>query len=82
MRTDLILDDDLASELEKLARSTDQSLNAVVNEMIRKGLSVGEKPDPALPPFEVKPISSPFQPGVDIHNLNRLFDELEIEDFQ
>lgn len=82
MRTTLTLDDDLARELKDLARVSDRSFKEVVNQTLRKGLSVGDKPATDLPPFEVKPHSSAFRPGIDLEKLNQLYDQLEMEDFQ
>ena len=44
MRTTLTLDDDLALKLKELVRSTDRKFKEVVNDAIRKGLSLGEPP--------------------------------------
>lgn len=38
MRTTLTLDDDVATELERIRRDRDLSLKEVVNETLRKGL--------------------------------------------
>ena len=48
---------------------------------LRKGLR-GEKTPHRLPRFVVKPKACGFRPGVDVLRLNRLNDELELEDFQ
>ncbi len=42
MRTTLTLEDDLARRLKELARSTDRNFKEVVNDAIRKGLSLGD----------------------------------------
>lgn len=82
MRTTLTLDDALARELRALARQTDRSFKEVVNETLRRGLAQGAEPAPALPPFRVVPKACGFRPGVDVYGLNRLNDELEIDDFR
>lgn len=38
MRTTLTIDDDVAAELERLRRTRDASLKALVNEALRRGL--------------------------------------------
>ena len=82
MRTTLTLEDDLARELRKIAGQTGRSFKDVVNSMLRKALTTGEKPDPELPPFRVEPHACGFRAGVDVYRLGQVNDELEIEDFQ
>lgn len=82
MRTTLTLDDSLARELRTLARQTDRSFKEVVNEMLRRGLARGAEPAEPLPPFRVEAKARGFRPGVDVYGLNRLNDELEIDDFR
>lgn len=80
MRTTLTLDDDLARALKQRARLLDQSFKQVVNETLRRGLasSNGEAP---WRPFRVRPISSPYAPGVDPLRLKELVNELDDEHF-
>jgi hypothetical protein len=79
MRTTLTLDDDLAARLKELARESGQSFKEVTNEVIRRGLSTGDKPVTGLPPFRVVPKACGFKPGIDPLKLNQTYDELEIE---
>jgi predicted transcriptional regulator len=79
MRTTLTLDDDLAQELQVLARQSRSSFKTVLNHVLRRGLSVGEKPSALLPPFVVDAQPGGFRPGIDFQKLNQLNDELEIE---
>lgn len=72
MRITVTLDDDLVRDLEEEARLTGRNFNEVVNETLRKALPVVEKPASDLPPFEVKPHSSAFLPGIDPEKLNKL----------
>jgi len=81
MRTTLTLDDDLAKQLQDRARHSGESFKEVVNETLRRGLR-GEKPGSRLPRFEVKAKACGFRSGIDVHHLNQVNDELEIEDFQ
>lgn len=81
MRTTLTLDDDLSLALKKLSRTTGRSFKEVVNSTIRQGLSVGQKPHPEPPSFEVKPFEGGFREGVDPYRLNQLNDELQVEEF-
>jgi hypothetical protein len=82
MRTTLTLDDSLARELRTLAHQTDRSFKQVVNETLRQGLARGAEPAEPLPPFRVEPKACGFRPGVDVYGLNRLNDEIEIDDFR
>ena len=82
MRTTLTLDDDLAQELHEASRKTGESFKAVVNNALRQGLRVVDKPSRPLLRFEVKARDLEFQPGIDIFRLNQLNDALEIEDFR
>lgn len=81
MRTTLTLDDDVARELQELARRSGESFKEVVNEVLRRGLH-GKKPAAQLSRFKVVPKACGFRSGVDLSRLNQLSDELELEDFQ
>ena len=81
MRTTLTLEDDLAIQLRETARRTGQSFKQVVNSVLRRGLRHGNKPDKALPRFQVEPKACGFRAGVDPRKLNQLVDDLEMEDF-
>ena len=82
MRTTLTLEDDLALKLKELARSTDRNFKEVVNDAIRKGLSLGEPPPPDQERFVVLARACGFRPGVDPTKLNQLYDDLEMEDLR
>ena len=81
MRTTLTLDDDLAKELAKLARRLGVSFKEVVNDCIRRGISLGDRPNATATPFVVEPQACGLRPGIDAAGLNRLVDDLETEDF-
>jgi predicted transcriptional regulator len=82
MRTTLTLDDDLARKLKELARSTDRKFKEVVNDAIRKGLSLGEPPATEQERFVVRAEACGFRAGVDPTKLNQLYDDLEMEDLK
>ena len=44
MRTTLTIDDDIARALKELSRERGSSFKAVVNDVLRQGLTTGEKP--------------------------------------
>ena len=80
MRTTLTLDNDLAEALKERSRLLDIPFKQVVNDVLRRGLSLGTiKEAPAK--YRVKPNRSGFLPGVDPLKLNQLNDELEVQDF-
>ena len=81
MRTTLTIDDDVAAELRRRSRTSRGGFKGVVNETLRRGLSVGETPLAAQPPFRVRAKSCGFLPGIDLLRLNQLVDELELDDF-
>ena len=51
MRTTMTLEKDVAARLERLARARRQPMKVVVNEALRAGLSVIEKPAPRRTEF-------------------------------
>lgn len=80
MRTTLTLDDDLAYALKQRARLLDQSFKQVVNDTLRRGL-LSARSGTSRRPFRVRPISSPYAPGVDPHRLTDIANDLEDEHF-
>jgi hypothetical protein len=82
MRTTLTLDDDLARRLKEVARGTNRNFKDVVNDAIRKGLSIGEAAPVEQERFVVKPKACGFRTGVDPTKLNQLYDDLEMEDLR
>ena len=81
VRTTLTIDDDIAHALKNLSRDTGASFKAVTNEVLRRGLTTGEKPAAARKRFRVRSAARGFRPGIDPLKLNQLADELEIEQF-
>ena len=81
MRTTLTLDDDLGRALRETARHSGRSFKSVVNEVLRRGIAVGEKPAATREPFRVEARPLGWAPGVDPLKLNQLVDELEVDRF-
>ncbi len=81
MRTTLTIDNDVAQALKDLSRKRGSSFKAVVNEVLRRGLSTGEKPAATHEPFRVRSAPRGFRAGIDPLKLNQLVDELESERF-
>jgi hypothetical protein len=69
----------VARRLRELARESDRSFKEVVNDVVRRGLSIGEAPNKSTEPFRVVPKACGFKPGIDPLKLNQLYDDLEIE---
>jgi len=76
MRTTLTLEPDVAQRVRQQMRRTGRGLKAVVNEALRLGLGIREKPM-RPPPFKVQAHAFGFKPGIDLDRLNQLVDELE-----
>lgn len=81
MRTTLTLDEDIGLALRDAARHSGRPFKAVVNEALRRGLSVGAKPMEGRKPFRVKVRRLGWAPGIDPLKLNQLVDELEVDRF-
>jgi hypothetical protein len=80
MRTTLTLDPDVAAQLERAVRGSGKGLKATVNEALRVGLGLAEKPV-APPPFKIRSFVEGLQPGINPNKMNQLLDELESEEF-
>ncbi|MCY3638726.1 MAG: hypothetical protein OXG80_06465 [Chloroflexi bacterium] len=82
MKTTLTLDDDIADFLQEQSRLQDKPLEQVANETMRLGIArIPKRVDAAKPPFRVKPNKSGFVEGVDSLHLDRLLDDLEVENY-
>jgi Ribbon-helix-helix protein, copG family len=81
MRTTLTLDDDVAAEIERLRRRSEQSLKDVVNEVLRLGLrEMRARPKPRKP-FRTKTYDM-GTPLVNIDNVAEAIAYAEGEDFK
>ncbi|HEV2201368.1 MAG TPA: hypothetical protein VGR73_16235 [Bryobacteraceae bacterium] len=79
MRTTLTLDPDVAQKLKARTAEEKTTFKQVVNQALRRGLNAPEKG--ARRPFRVAAHSMGVRPGVDVHKLNQLADEIETQDF-
>jgi len=79
MRTTLTLDPDVALRLEREMKRSGLGLKAAVNQALRVGLGMTDKPTEPQP-FRVEPHDFGFRPGVDLDRLNQLVDELDAEE--
>lgn len=76
MRTELTLDDDIADALKERARLLNKSFDQVVNDALRRGISVDAREAPPAE-YRVVPNRSALAPGIDPLKLNQINDELE-----
>ena len=81
MRTTLTLDSDVADALKEQAGREGRSFKQVVNDLLRRGMSLERGEGAKGEPFRVKPHRGGFRPGVDLLKLNQLADALEVDDF-
>jgi hypothetical protein len=80
MRTTLTLDPDVAERLKRAVQAGSKGLKATVNEALRIGLGMAEKPvRPA--PFRIRAFVAGLKPGIDPEKMNQLLDELEAGEF-
>jgi hypothetical protein len=80
MRTTLTLDPDVAERLLRAVSNGGKSLKATVNEALRIGLGMADKPmEP--PPFRIRAFVAGLQPGIDPDKMNQLLGELEAGEF-
>jgi len=78
MRTTLTVDDEVDGALREIAVRQHRSYKEVVNEALKRGaLLLAENPPQGA--YQVMPLVSGFQPGVDQGKLNQLSDELEMD---
>jgi hypothetical protein len=80
MRTTVTLEPDLVKKIKDLAHRRGLSFKQALNDLIRRGLRSSTRQD-AVTRYTVEPHSGGFRPGIDPGKLNRLVDELEVEDF-
>lgn len=81
MRTTLTLDNDLAQRLKQAARRDGRPFKDVVNETLRAGLGLRDKPGKRRETFVLRTFRSRLKAGIDETKLNQLADQLEVESF-
>ena len=54
MRTTMTLERDVAAKLEQVARKRRQSFKTIVNEALRAGLAILDRPPAPRPPFRTR----------------------------
>ncbi len=73
------MDDDVASKLSDLAHNLRKSFKEIANETLRRGLGGAEIV--TSKPFTVRPFATELRPGIDPRGFNKLYDDLEAEEF-
>ncbi len=76
MRTTITLDEDVRAHLEQEMRRSGKSFKETVNEVIRIGLTVKQRPQP-LKPFKVRAKALGLRPGLSYDNIEELLDLVE-----
>ncbi len=76
VRTTLTLDDDVAAKLAQEVRRSGRPFRSVVNETLRLGL-LRRSPEAARTPFRVRTHDLGMRAGIDVTNVEELFDRLD-----
>ncbi len=80
MRIELTLGDDVADFVEEQSRVQNKSVEQVINETLRLGMTIAAKPADTQE-FRVKPNEGGFVEGIDTVRLNQVLDDLDVEEF-
>ena len=76
MVTTITLESDIAAKIEKIQKKNpNKSFEEIINELIRKGLTVSEEIFPR--DFEVVPIEAVPHPHLDFENISKLIELAE-----
>ena len=75
-RTTLVLEDNLFKQMKKKAAEEGRSLQAVANDLIRRGLALRPQQNYRL---KLQGWKAELQPGIDILDRNSLFDAMDSE---
>jgi hypothetical protein len=76
VRTTLTLDDDVFAKLKAEARKSGRPFKELVNELLRRGLTLRRHAKP-LDPYVVKARPMGSKPGVNYDNIGELLEQLE-----
>jgi hypothetical protein len=78
MRTTLNLDQDVIEAARKLATKRKRPLKTMVNEALRRGLQLLEKPTP-VKPYHTRARKLGLKPGFSLDNVQELLSQIEGE---
>ncbi len=73
----MTLNDDVLKMARRKAARENRSLREVINECLRLGLALGEKPGGKRYVFRLKTVRGRTMPGVDLHDRDKLFDLMD-----
>ena len=77
MRTTLTIDDDIATQLDRMRRDRETSLKGIVNEALRHGLQAMTSPPSPREPFRTRSVDL-GKPLIDnLDNLSEVLDAVE-----
>lgn len=79
VRTTISLDRDVAQRLKKATAKSGRPFKHVVNEALRAGLHLLERPAAARS-FKVKALNLGLRPGINLDNIGELLAQVEGED--
>ena len=77
----MTIDDDLAGLLRQRSKQLGKPFKQLVNNALRAGLNLEEKPSISRPRIVVKTKALGIKPGYDPDRMNQLADELEVEEY-
>ena len=80
MRTTLTIDDDLSNAIENYQASKGLKFRETIDQLLRAGLEASAKPVTSKP-YNGPVSNSKLLPGIDPNHMNRLVDEMEIEEY-
>ena len=79
MRTTVTLEDDVATELERIAFESRKSFKSVINELLKRALREAKKPAVDLPFFMAPHYSGGLIDGLEWSDLKKIDQEQEFE---
>jgi mRNA-degrading endonuclease RelE of RelBE toxin-antitoxin system len=77
MRTTLTIDDDVATQLERLRRKNDVGFKELVNDVLRRGLREINAPRKKRKPFRTKPHDGGYCLLTNLDNIEEVISLLE-----
>lgn len=75
MRTTITLDPDVAERIKKHMRDSQTGFKEAINDLLRKGLAFSAPS--ARPVFQVKARALGLKPGLSLHSVEDLLDQVE-----
>ena len=79
MRTTLVIDDDVLDRARAVAARLNSPFRTVINEALRAGLGIVEKPVESKP-YRTQPRAMILKEGRNLDNIQELLSQIEAED--